>query len=253
MKILVVSDIHANIEALSAVLGAEEGNYSGFLFLGDVTGYGPDPEACIERLRGLRDSANPCFFLGGNHDAALVGKVPLEWFNNLARKSVEKTEKLLAPESLEWLSSLPASLEIFPGVWAAHASPMKPLTEYIRGGDETGIALHYLAANQITICFHGHTHEAAVFSMNRAHPIVFPATNEEVSFEGYPLLVNPGSVGFPRAFNGGRRPGFKLPGGKISAASYPAYYCMWDTVTTEIVFREARYDRRPVEKKIRGL
>ena len=68
MKIVVTADIHANMEALNAVLDSVKGQYDGFISLGDMVGYGPDPEACIQRVKGLKKHIRPCILLTGNHE-----------------------------------------------------------------------------------------------------------------------------------------------------------------------------------------
>ena len=253
MKLLVVSDIHANIEAFDAVLEAEKGLYDGLLFLGDVTGYGPDPEPCIARLRSLAKSVAPFYCLSGNHDAALFGKIPLEWFNSSARRSVEFTRGTLSAGSLEWLSTLSPSLELPDLVCASHASPLDPLTEYILGGIETSSALKFLESKKMRLCFTGHTHMVAVYSASFFTPARFPVSGQTIKCRGTPMILNPGSVGFPRKFNGGRTADMPGKAEPICAERFPAYYAVWDTKKMEIGFCDVRYDRRPVEEKIAGL
>lgn len=255
MKILVVSDIHANIEAFSAVLSAEKGQYSGFLFLGDITGYGPDPEPCIEMICEIEKYINPCFLLAGNHDAALTGKVPLSWFNLDAKKSVERMKQILSSESLRWLDALPSSIEVGENAWATHASPLFPLTEYILGGQETIQALAFLAEKRIELCFIGHTHMPATFSLNPNLSVIYPVSGQIIELKQFPLLLNPGSTGFPRSLHGSRKSRFFVKDQiePISESRYPAYYGMWDMDARLFEFKDVRYDRRPVERKIKRL
>lgn len=256
MKILVISDIHANIEALMAVLDAEKNNYQGFIFLGDVTGYGPDPEPCIKCLYDLQLRFSFGYILAGNHDAALSGKVPLRWFNENAQKSVLRARKKLSNESLEWLSSLSSYEEVIDSeikhsVIAVHGSPLEPVTEYLLGDSETFFSLQFMKEQKIDLCFAGHTHQVAIFSMEGEKENVgqssfstqFPISGTMMILEKKPVIINPGSVGFPRAFNGIKKP--------FHFSSYPAYYLIWDTDTMEICFKEVLYDRRPVEKKMK--
>jgi hypothetical protein len=253
MKVLVTADIHANIEAFEAVLKKEKGGFEGFLFLGDITGYGPDPEACIRLLRKLQATVSPCYILSGNHDAALSGKIPLSWFNTLARGSVEKTKQDLSPGSALWLAALPEFL-VLPGpAFASHASPLKPLTEYIRGGPETADALSFLADKKIRIGFTGHTHEAVVYSANPDAFSLHPVPGQIFRLDEFPAIINPGSIGFPRSFNGGRTEDMEGTAEAISEKCFPAYYAVWDTELFEVCFRDARYDRRPVELRIARL
>ena len=93
MKILVVSDIHANLDAIEAVFGAEAGTCTGLFCLGDITGYGPDPEECVRAVRRARSTFDPYIVLSGNHDAAISDKIPAEWFNKGAQFSVAYAKK----------------------------------------------------------------------------------------------------------------------------------------------------------------
>ena len=253
MKILLISDIHANLDGLDAVLDAETSKCRGVICLGDITGYGPDPEECVRLVRSLHSVFETCVILGGNHDAVLSGKLPLEWFNGHAQSSVAFTSRALSPESLEWLSALPSTVSVSPGVFASHGSPLEPLTGYLWGTEETTSALSWLADRDLRLCFCGHTHEAAVFSGMAKNRIRYPVPGEVVDVAGdagVALIINPGSTGFLRSFNGARTadmPGDTLP---VSESSFPAYYAVWDTMENTVAFRAARYNRRPVEDRI---
>ncbi len=254
MKILVISDIHANLDALNAVLNSVGDSCAGLFCLGDVTGYGPDAESCVGAVRALSASFSPCVVLSGNHDAALSGKLPKGWFNKGAQFSVDYTKRSLSRESLDWLASLPAQVDYSSTVVLSHGSPVEPLTGYLWGGYETILALSWIADRSGRICFCGHTHEAAAFSgywgEATARRVRFPAPGETASSSRGPIIVNPGSVGFPRSFNGGRTADMPGDSAPIDAASYPAYFAIWDTESESVEFREVRYDRRPLEDRI---
>ena len=94
MKIVVTADIHANMEALNAVLDSVNGQYDGFISLGDMVGYGPDPEACIQRVKGLKKHTRPCILLTGNHEEGLLKRLPSDWFGENARRSLKKLHSL---------------------------------------------------------------------------------------------------------------------------------------------------------------
>ena len=96
MKILVTADIHANLEALNAVLDSVKEQYDGFISLGDMVGYGPDPEACIQRLKELKKRIRPCILLAGNHEAGLLKRLPNSWFGKNARLSLKNTAPLIS-------------------------------------------------------------------------------------------------------------------------------------------------------------
>ena len=102
MKYLVLSDIHANLEALEATLAAAAG-YDRALVLGDLVGYGADPNAVIDRIRGLQIGA----IIRGNHDKVAAGLEGVEGFNQIAREAIEWTIANLTPENSAWLAALP--------------------------------------------------------------------------------------------------------------------------------------------------
>jgi predicted phosphodiesterase len=260
MKILVVSDIHANRDALNAVLDSASSRCAGFLSLGDVTGYGPDPEECVRLLMDIGKSFDTFWLLSGNHEAALSGKIPASWFNLHAQLSVEHARSVLSPEASAWLDSLPSTASVADRVLASHASPLEPLTGYLWGGSETKLALSFLAKQKISLCFCGHTHEAAAFGKEIRRGSSYPAPGERIIAGGKsPLIINPGSVGFPRSFNGGHiagdpvDPNYPGVGEPISVESFPAYYAIWDTADNGVLFCDARYDRGPMEARLAKL
>src|SRR5512143_1999673 len=102
MRTLIISDIHANLNALEAVL-SDAGSFDAAWCLGDLVGYGPDPNECIERVKGLAGMA--CVL--GNHDAATLGQIDVGAFNPEARAAIEWTRQSLSPPSLNFLRSLP--------------------------------------------------------------------------------------------------------------------------------------------------
>src|SRR6478609_5448795 len=101
MRYLVLSDIHANLEALEAVL-AEAAGFDRALVLGDVVGYGADPNAVVDRLRGIRDAT----FIRGNHDKVATGLESVTGFNHLARHAIEWTASALTPDNRDWVAAL---------------------------------------------------------------------------------------------------------------------------------------------------
>ncbi len=260
MKILVVSDIHANLDALQAVLAAERGAFQGFLCLGDLTGYGPDPAECVDLVRVCARDVPWSLMLAGNHDALLSGRVEESWFSHAALKSFGYTRDRLTGESLEWLLSLSGFEEITlpdsPEVSAivAHGSPDEPFTGYLWGGGESAGTYALMEARHAPLCFVGHTHEAAAFS--RGH---FGSVSPEGVLsirENAPVIINPGSVGFPREFgflakvSGSGGEALAAEAETISIERYPAYYAVWDTASLTVAFRDARYDRRRVESRL---
>lgn len=189
MRILVISDIHANLTALEAVL-ADAGDVDAVWCLGDVVGYGPDPNECIARLTSLPNLV--C--LQGNHDAAAIGELPLESFNHEARVSIEWLHGILTPESLSFLRSLtPMRREL--DVTLAHASPRQPVLEYLL---DSYSALENFAFFETQLCFVGHTHVPVLFIEHGvAINLQIPEAGSEFTLDSR-CIANPGSVGQPR-------------------------------------------------------
>jgi hypothetical protein len=118
MRVLVISDIHSNCTALEAVL-AGAGTVDEIWCLGDLVGYGPDPNAVVSLLRGLPHLT--CLL--GNHDVAVIGKMPFETFNGEARRSLVWTETQLSADNMEYLRTLPRSSKVRGDATLAHGSP----------------------------------------------------------------------------------------------------------------------------------
>ena len=189
MRIAVLSDIHANLPALDAVL-ADAGAVEGVWHLGDVVGYGPDPDGVIGRLREIGAVG-----VRGNHDAAAVGGSEIDWFNPDARRAMEWTRTTLSGDSLAWLRGLPErrTLETCELV---HGSPREPLWEYITS---PAVARDNLELLRQPIGLHGHTHIPVAFVEDRGRvEHVGPTVGASFGLDGRRALINPGSVGQPR-------------------------------------------------------
>jgi len=194
MRILVISDIHANLTALEAVL-ADAGDVDATWCLGDLVGYGPDPNECIARVRQLPNLV--CLL--GNHDSAALGQIEVDAFNPDARVALSWTSKALSKESREFLLKLPQVL-VRGEVTLAHGSPRQPVWEYLL--DLRTATLNFVHFDT-PYCFVGHTHLPTLFHMPdktaRVHLIV-PQPSVELSMTPRAIL-NPGSVGQPRDRN----------------------------------------------------
>lgn len=192
MRILVLSDIHANYTALEAVL-ADAGATDEIWCLGDMVGYGPDPNAVVELVRELPQLT--CLL--GNHDVAVLGKMPFESFNGEARRSLMWTEKVMTADNVDFLNSLRQNVKVRGQVTLAHGSPRDPLWEYV---------LNTLSARlnfdqfETPWCFVGHSHLQCAFRLTEANDRVTmetPKADEALSLSPR-LILNPGSVGQPR-------------------------------------------------------
>jgi diadenosine tetraphosphatase ApaH/serine/threonine PP2A family protein phosphatase len=189
MRVLVISDIHANLTALETVLSAA-GKVDAVWCLGDLVGYGPDPNECIQRLRSLPGLTCLC----GNHDAAAIGDLPLDSFNAEARTSIEWLRQTISQDSLDFLRGL-ESIRTVAGVTLAHASPRQPILEYLL---DTYAAAENFDLFDTKFCFVGHTHVPVLFFQGD-HGVGLQIPHTDITFNlDSRCIANPGSVGQPR-------------------------------------------------------
>lgn len=232
MRLLVLSDIHANLTALDAVLADAAGHYDRVWFLGDLVGYGPDPNETIDRLRELEPLA-----LSGNHDWAVLGKLDLFDFNEDARRSVEWTRKQLTDDNRAYLATLPPQA-VEDAFSLAHASPRHPVWEYIL---DLETALENFAYFDTPVCLVGHSHMPLLFHVNDDGEELtgyVTAEGETVGLGlGRPLgrhILNPGSAGQPR--DGDPR----------------AAYALLDTEAQTWTYHRVAYDIDAVQQRMRA-
>jgi len=228
MRVLILSDIHANLTALDAVIEAA-GPVDQTWCLGDIVGYGPDPNECINRLRGLTHLI--CIL--GNHDAAVIDKIPLEAFNPEARSSIQWTRTQVSPTNIEWLETLPEWI-IVEDVMLAHGSPRNPVWEYLL--DPSTASLNFDHFNT-RICFVGHTHLPIAYSQNgKGKPAhwTIPVSGETYRPEAK-TIINPGSTGQPRD----RDP-------RAAFGIYDSHTQLWHP-------NRVAYNIRAVQERIRSL
>lgn len=191
MRILVISDIHANLNALEAVL-ADAGSVDATWCLGDLVGYGPDPNECIQRVRFLPNLV--CLI--GNHDAAVVDRIDINTFNPEARQAVWWTQRVLTASNMAYLQSLPEHQAI-DSVTLVHGSPRRPVWEYLL---DTTTATQNFTHFETPYCFVGHSHLPVIFQLNPGHRyarLLIPDADQRMSMAPRAIL-NPGSVGQPR-------------------------------------------------------
>lgn len=187
MRYAILADIHANLEALEAVLKDLEkrGGADEIWCLGDIVGYGPDPGPCIKRLVSYPHQA-----VAGNHDWAAIGRLALSAFNPDAAAAALWTADQLSPQEVHYLDSLP--LQIIKGDFTlVHGSPRSPLWEYIIAPLTAQASFPLFST---PYCLVGHTHIPALFQERRGMgllPPLLPLSEER-------LIVNPGGVGQPR-------------------------------------------------------
>jgi diadenosine tetraphosphatase ApaH/serine/threonine PP2A family protein phosphatase len=225
MRALILSDIHANLEALTAVLDAAEG-YDELWNLGDVVGYGGAPNQVIERIRPLA-----ALHVRGNHDKVCGGLVSTLGFNPVARAAAQWTHDELNAENLAWLNSMPQG-PLRPelgGVSCAHGSPLDE-DQYILSVRDAWAPLQQMTTD---ITFFGHTHIQGGFvqdgpQWHEVHPR-YRSRNEADSWrlempEGSRQLINPGSVGQPRDYD------------------WRAAFAIYDSEERCVIFHRVPYD-----------
>ena len=196
MRYLVLTDIHANLEALDACIAdARTRGFDRALVLGDLVGYGADPNAVVERVVAL----DPLAIVRGNHDKVACGLEQAEGFNAVAKSAAFWTFDVMTPEHRAWLAALPEGpILVDDLVEICHGSPFDE-DAYIF--DELD-AVRALKASQRPLCLFGHTHYPVSFELSTD---TFDSTGPSASAEsqlvlrnGSKYLVNPGSVGQPR-------------------------------------------------------
>jgi predicted phosphodiesterase len=197
LRYLILSDIHSNLEALEKSLALGEGRYDKILCLGDLVGYGPDPNEVISRIRPLAAT-----IVRGNHDKACCGLMGTEDFNFLAREATDWTRAQLTAEHYEFLRGLPNGPVQVDGIELVHGSPIDE-DEYIF--DSLGAAQAF-RSSAASLVFFGHSHQQGGFLLTgdkRLQPIPLPAIKDDepagIALQvGAQYLVNPGSIGQPR-------------------------------------------------------
>jgi predicted phosphodiesterase len=193
MRFLVISDIHANLAALEAVLADAEEEWDQIWCLGDVVGYGPDPNECASLLQEHDHLA-----LSGNHDWAVLGKLDISTFNREAQQAIFWARQTVTEETREYLAELPPK-QMTPPFALVHGSLRRPIWEYIM--DQQTAALNFAEMDEeIPYCLVGHTHVAVVFVEEEGGKIatLAPQYGVPISLGERRMIINPGSVGQPR-------------------------------------------------------
>ncbi len=196
MRYLVLTDIHANLEALdTCVADARPRGFDETLVLGDLVGYGGDPNAVVERVQALTPKA----IVRGNHDKVACGLEQAEGFNAVAKSAAKWTLEALTPAHREWLAALPEGpIDVDDVIQICHGSPFDE-DAYIF--DELD-AVRALKVASRPLCLFGHTHYPVTFELSAdSFDSVGSAAAPEMRVQmkpGCKYLINPGSVGQPR-------------------------------------------------------
>ena len=225
MKIALISDIHSNLEAFQAVMASLAGHdIEKVMFLGDIVGYGANPNECIDLLRGIADCN-----IAGNHDFAAVDKTDISNFNPYAQEAVLWTKDVLTRQNALFLSSLPLTDALY-DFMIVHSSPLHPeLWDYVVSFSDARTSFENFTQQ---LCFIGHSHHPEIFVQDRAGRI---SVEEGVTMnfkEGNRYIINIGSVGQPR------------DGNPLSS------YGLYDTETNEYRLIRVKYNIALAQQKI---
>lgn len=227
LDVVVLSDIHANLEALDAVLEHAR-TWDEIWFLGDIVGYGPDPQGCYERLREL----GPAYWLAGNHDWAAIGRLDISSFNPDARAAAEWTMEALDDEARAYLEELEPRRDLPElDISLVHGSPRHPIWEYVLNAVTATENFPFFDAS---LCLFGHTHVPVIYeetidgTLRRPMVVSQPIRPEEK----VRWMANPGGVGQPR--DGDPR----------------ASYVRLDLATRAITLQRVPYDFGRTQEKI---
>ena len=224
MRIAVLSDIHSNLAALDAVR-EDLPEHDEVWVLGDIVGYGPQPNEVIRTLQEMGARS-----VLGNHDGAAIGTVDAHDFNPEAAAAIRWTAEVIDENARAYLSSLPEVRREDP-LTAVHGSPRDPIWEYITS---TSIAMANLDAFETPACLFGHTHLPIVFAAKGGRGTALAAIPDEpMELDAERILLNPGSVGQPRDGN--------------PASSY----LILDTDANAATFRRVGYDIAATQRLMR--
>ncbi|MDA0205588.1 MAG: metallophosphoesterase family protein [Acidobacteria bacterium] len=225
MRYLILSDIHSNLEALEAVLTDSAGLYQQVVCLGDIVGYGANPNEVTAWVRQNCEAV-----IRGNHDRACTGMSDLRFFNPVAKAAAEWTRTKLEPDHLIYLSGLPRGPFDVADCRLVHGSPLDEDTYVISIPD----AEEQLQSLERGLIFFGHTHIQGGFGRRGSGDEVEGLSPYElvIAAEEDALLVNPGSVGQPRDND------------------WHAAYAIYDAGTRQIEFRRCPYDVDAAQRKI---
>jgi predicted phosphodiesterase len=244
MRILVLSDLHANATALNAALAAAQGRWEQIVCLGDVVGYGPDPNEVTSKIRELGAQT-----IRGNHDKAATGLMPTDDFNPVAKAAVDWTRSQLSPDNLKWLTDLPHGPLDVSGIALVHGA-LQDEDEYVFTPEQ---ALEGLLDSAAVVTFFGHTHHQGGFSYSNAGNQLEmlnlrPRFSESFTAlrlsEGSRYLLNPGSIGQPR--DGDSRAGFAIADLEHSVVEF--WRVPYDIANVQSRMRAARLPEALVQR-----
>lgn len=229
MKYLIISDLHSNLEALSAVLGSvKRKKFDRVLVLGDLVGYGANPNQVIDTIRKTRQAV----VIRGNHDKVAAGIETGENFNRAALQSAQWTQKKLTSENKAYLFHLPQGPKTLDGeVMISHGTPIDEDAYLFSDYD----AYEVFQVLDFKLCFFGHTHLPVIYAVSNQRLYTFRPGGTKMKVElvkGFRYLINPGSVGQPRDKN--------------PLASFAIY----DSANRTVTFKRVEYSIPKTQDKI---
>ena len=232
MRIAVISDIHGNLEAFLEVLAdIDQSGVDEIICLGDLIGYGPNPEEVVQKIRALQIPT-----IMGNHERVVSDKRALRWFNRVARKSLKKTIQFLSEDSIQYIRELPSSI-VSHGCRFVHGFPPDSVRTYVFQISEEALFDTFIEMKE-KICFIGHTHMLKLIRFDGDSVIEKPLRKgiTEIDADQH-YIFNIGSVGQPRD------------------ASKKAKYVIWDADRKRVELKYIPYDVESVAERIiaRGL
>jgi predicted phosphodiesterase len=225
MRYAIISDLHANMDALEKVIeDIQKQKVDRHLCLGDIVGYGAQPQECIQAVQDL-----DCLTIAGNHDWAALGKTNIDYFNTYAKEATLWTREQLSEDDSKYLDELPLQENLPENFTLVHGTLYNPeLFDYIQTSYDAYLSLQALDGN---VCFLGHSHVPITFFQGE---MISYTLSQEISLgNGVKALVNVGSVGQPRDDNP------------------KASYAIYDTDQQKVWIRRIAYDVDQAGKRIR--
>jgi predicted phosphodiesterase len=232
MRVALISDIHANLEALSVVLERSQAlSADAVVCLGDIVGYHADPNPCVELVRR---HASRC--LAGNHDQAAAGVIEPTHFGEAGRRAISWTREHTRPEHLDYLREMSVFERLDSDTCMVHGAlhPEPNAIYHLSKPARVLASFEKLTTDHAgaRVCFFGHTHRGVVYEYRNGQVAQLPIGNGAVVLRGDAhYLINPGSVGQPR--DGDRR----------------AAWALWDTETRQVAFQRSDYDWQTTQRK----
>jgi len=227
MRIAVISDIHGNLEAFLEVLAdIDQSGVDEIICLGDMIGYGPNPEEVVQKVRALQIPT-----IMGNHELTVSNKRALKWFNPVAKTSLEKTKEFLSKASIQYIHELPSSI-VSHGCRFVHGFPPDSVRTYVFQISEEALFDTFIEMNE-KICFIGHTHMLKLIRFDGDSVIEKPLKKGVTKIDADKrYILNIGSVGQPRDGNNN------------------AKYVIWDTDKNRLELKYIPYDAESVAERI---